>query len=185
IAFARGGDGMLKGSGRSIAGLHMRDALDLVAKRSPRLIARFGGHAAAAGVTLPLSGLPRFVEAFEAVCRERLSPHELARVIETDGPLAPEELGIESAQLLQQEVWGHGFAPPLFDGEFALREQRVIAEKHSRLLLDCAGKPVEAILFGRTEPLPARLRAIYRLGIDEHGGARRLQLTIEHFEAAP
>ncbi len=184
IAFARGNDDMLKGSGRSIPGLHLRDALDLVAKRAPDLIHRFGGHAAAAGLTIAEKDFVRFSEAFEAVCRERLSPADLARVIETDGTLEPADLAIESARVLQQEVWGQGFAPPLFDGEFTLRDQRVMAQKHSRLMLDCDGLRVEAVLFGHADPLPKRLRAIYRLGINEYGGAQRLQLTIEHWESA-
>ena len=185
IAFARSDERTLKGSGRSITGLHLRDALDLVAKRWPQLIDRFGGHAAAAGVTVPADAFERFVEAFESVCRERLAPSDLARVIATDGALTPQELVLESAQLLQQEVWGQGFAAPLFDGEFAVREQRIVAEKHARLVLECAGRRVDAILFGHTAPLPARVRAIYRLGVDEYGGAQRLQLTIEHCEACP
>ncbi|MCC6534157.1 MAG: single-stranded-DNA-specific exonuclease RecJ [Burkholderiales bacterium] len=185
IAFARGQDGMLKGSGRSIAGLHLRDALDLVAKRSPDLIVRFGGHAAAAGLTIDAADFARFATAFETVCRELLSPDDLAAAIQTDGALAAEELALDSALAVQQEVWGQGFAPPLFDGEFRLREQRVVAEKHSRLVLDCDGRPIEAVLFGHAEPLPARLRAIYRLGLDDYGGARRLQLTIERWESAP
>ena len=182
IAFARGGDLLLKGSGRSIAGLHLRDALDLVAKRRPGLILRFGGHAAAAGLTIHEHALEDFVLAFESVCRERLGPTELARVIQTDGLLDPHELAIESALMLEQEVWGQGFAPPLFEGEFSLCEQRILADKHSRLVLEYAGRRVEGIWFGRTEALPPRLRAVYRLGVDEYRGARRLQLTIEHCE---
>jgi single-stranded-DNA-specific exonuclease len=182
IAFARSDERTLKGSGRSIAGLHLRDALDLVAKRAPELIERFGGHAAAAGVTIPLPAFDRFVEAFESVCRERLAPSDLARVIATDGTLSAQELVLDSAHLLQREVWGQGFAAPLFEGEFAVRAQRVVGEKHTRLVLECAERRVDAILFGHTAPLSARVRAIYRLGIDEYAGAQRLQLTIEHCE---
>jgi single-stranded-DNA-specific exonuclease len=184
IAFARGSDGLLKGSGRSIRGLHLRDALDLVAKRHPHLLHRFGGHAAAAGVTLAAASLDRFVAAFEAVCRERMSPRDLAREIETDGPLQAEELDLASARLLEQEVWGQGFAPPSFDGEFDVADQRIMAEKHSRLLLTCGQRTVEAVLFGCADPLPARLRAIYRLGVNEYGSSNRLQLVIEHWEEA-
>ena len=182
IAFARGAGAMLKGSGRSIAGLHMRDALDLVSKRWPRLIERFGGHAAAAGVTIHSDDFEAFEDAFESVCRERLCARDLARVIETDGALTPEELGVESALLLEREVWGQGFAQPLFDGEFSICEQRVIAERHLRVVLDGAGQRLHAIRFGHTEPLPQRVRAVYRLGLDDYGGARRLQLVIEHCE---
>jgi single-stranded-DNA-specific exonuclease len=182
IAFARAADGTLKGSGRSIAGLHLRDALDLVAKRAPHLIHRFGGHAAAAGLTIAECDLAPFAAAFDAVCRERLAPSDLAQTIETDGTLSTEELGLESALALQQEVWGQGFALPLFQGEFALRSQRVMAQKHSRLVLEGLGGQVDAVLFGFTEPLPQRLHAVYRLGVDEFNGARRVQLTIEHWE---
>jgi single-stranded-DNA-specific exonuclease len=184
IAFARGTDGMLKGSGRSIAGLHLRDALDLVSKRAPCLIARFGGHAAAAGLTIAESSFRAFAQAFDAVCREQLTPSDLARVIETDGALTPAELVAESALALQQEVWGQGFAAPLFDGEFLLRRQRIVGQRHSRLLLETEGKQTDAILFGFIDPLPERLRAVYRVAIDEYGGANQLQLVIDHWESA-
>ena len=184
IAFARGSDGLLKGSGRSIRGLHLRDALDLVAKRHPDLLHRFGGHAAAAGVTLAAASLDRFVAAFEVVCRERMSPRDLAREIETDGPLQPEELDLASARVLEQEVWGQGFAPPLFDGEFDMTDQRIMAGKHSRLTLTCGHRSVEAVLFGYVDPLPPRVRAIYRLGVNEYGSTTRLQVVIEHWEKA-
>jgi single-stranded-DNA-specific exonuclease len=184
IAFARSPDGTLKGSGRSIAGFHLRDALDLVAKRAPALVQRFGGHAAAAGVTIAEQAFESFRAAFETVCRERIAPSHLAQVIETDGMLAAVELGLGNADALAREVWGQGFAPPLFHGEFRVRSQRVAAQKHSRLKLDGPGSGIDAVLFGYTEPLPQRLHAVYRLGIDEFNGARRVQLTIEHWEAA-
>ncbi len=184
IAFARATDGGLKGSGRSIAGLHLRDALDLVAKRAPGLIERFGGHAAAAGVTIAAADLERFAAAFETVCRERLAPSDLAQTIETDGPLTGAELALDAAAALQQEVWGQGFAAPLFRGEFTLHSQRVAAQKHSRLVLEAPDARIDAVLFGFAEPLPQRLHAVYRLGIDEFNGARRVQLVIEHWEPA-
>src|SRR5690606_14589325 len=184
ITFARAADGTLKGSGRSIAGLHLRDAIDLVAKRSPALVQRFGGHAAAAGVTIAGDAFEPFAEAFEAVCRERLAPSDLARTIETDGMLGADELRLDSALALAQEVWGQGFAPPLFQGEFGLRSQRVAAQRHSRLVLEGPGGGIEAVLFGHTEPLPRRLHAVYRLGVDEFNGTRRVQLTIEHWQPA-
>jgi single-stranded-DNA-specific exonuclease len=184
IAFARAADGTLRGSGRSIAGLHLRDALDLVAKREPKLIQRFGGHAAAAGVSIAATDLARFADAFEAVCRARLLPSQLAQTIETDGMLAPEEMVLEAALALQQEVWGQGFSPPLFQGEFALRSQRVVGKKHSQLMLESEGVALSAMLFGHADPLPQRLHAVYRLGVDEFNTARRLQLTIEHWDKA-
>jgi len=184
IAFARGTDDMLKGSGRSIRGLHLRDALDLVSKRHPDLIHRFGGHAAAAGISIAVAAFEKFVAAFEAVCREKLSSTDLARVLETDGPLSPNDLALESARLLEQEVWGQGFAQPSFDGEFELIDQRVVAEKHSRLMLDYGGRKCEAMLFGHTDALPKHLRAVYRLAVNDYGGASRLQLVLEHWEAS-
>jgi single-stranded-DNA-specific exonuclease len=184
IAFARGADGILKGSGRSIRGLHLRDALDLVTKREPTLIQRFGGHAAAAGVTIFEHDLERFRAAFEAVCRERLAASDLAQTIETDGMLSADEISLDCALTVTGEVWGQGFAPPLFQGEFCVRSQRVAAQKHSRLVLDGPGSGIDAVLFGFAEPLPQRLHAVYRLGIDELNGARRVQLTIEHWQPA-
>jgi single-stranded-DNA-specific exonuclease len=183
VVFAAGADGMLKGSGRSIAGLHLRDALDLVAKRAPGLILRFGGHAAAAGLTLTTDDCRRFAAEFERVCREQLTPSDLAQTIETDGPLGPAELTLQSAAVLQQEVWGQGFPAPIFDGEFRVLRQRIVGERHSRLLLQTQGVEVDAILFGVSDPLPARLSASYRIGLDEYNGARRIQLTIEQWEA--
>ena len=185
IVFAPAGDGTLRGSGRSIAGLHLRDAIDLVAKRHPGLIERFGGHAGAAGMTLAARGYERFCIAFEGVCRERLTPSDLARTIETDGELAGSDLTWQSAALLQAEVWGQGFAAPVFDGEFQVIRQRVVGERHSRLVLETQGTQIEAMLFGCADPLPARVGAAYRLGLDEYNGARRLQLTIEHWQALP
>jgi len=185
IAFAQGTDGMLKGSGRSITGLHLRDALDLVTKRAPDLIARFGGHAAAAGLTLAPSRLADFCAAFESVCREQLAPEDLARVVETDGELGRDDLAVDTVLALQHEVWGQGFAPPLFDGVVRVLHQRIVGERHSRLVLDVDGAEVDAILFGWSEPLPTRLHAVFRAGIDEYGGARRVQLTIEHWQDAP
>jgi single-stranded-DNA-specific exonuclease len=184
IAFARAADGSLKGSGRSIAGLHLRDALDLVAKHAPGLIERFGGHAAAAGVTIAAADLDRFAAAFETVCRSRIAPSDLAQTIETDGPLSASELALDAAAAVQQEVWGQGFAAPLFRGEFTLHSQRIAAQKHSRLVLEAGDVRVDAVLFGFAEPLPPRLHAVYRLGIDEFNGARRVQLVIEHWDPA-
>jgi single-stranded-DNA-specific exonuclease len=184
IAFAPAADGTLKGSGRAIPGLHLRDALDLVTKRSPGLVLRFGGHAAAAGLTIAQDDFERFAAEFEAVCRSRIQPADLARTIETDGTLTREELALDAAAALQQEVWGQGFAAPLFHGEFSLQSQRVVAQKHSRLVLQGADTRVDAVVFGCAETLPPRLNAVYRLGVDEYNGARRVQLTIEHWEPA-
>ncbi len=182
IAFARGSDGEIKGSGRSIGALHLRDALDLVSKREPGLLTRFGGHAAAAGLTLREADFERFRAAFEATAQALLTPADLERVIETDGVLPAEHLTLESARLLEQQVWGQGFPAPTFDDEFVVAQQRVVAGRHLKLRLAKDGAEYEAMLFSHTAALPRRVRAIYRLAVNEYNGAQKLQLTIEHWQ---
>lgn len=181
IVFADGGDGLIKGSGRSIAGLHLRDALDRVDKRHPGLLLKFGGHAAAAGLTLRRDDFPAFTAAFERVARELLSPADLERVIETDGPLEPEEYRLEHALMLREAVWGQGFPPPLFHGEFRVEGQRLVGEKHLKLRLSGGGLAAEAMLFNRDEPLPEGIQATYRLEVNEWNGRMSPQLTLEHW----
>ena len=182
VAFARGNAGEIKGSGRSIGALHLRDALDLVAKRAPDLILRFGGHAAAAGLTLRENDFARFREIFEAVAQSLLSPADLDRIIETDGPLAPADCTLDAARMLEHAVWGQGFPAPTFDDEFTVVRQRVVGERHLKLRLANDGREVEAILFAHATPLPARIRAVYRLGVNEWNGTQTLQLTLEHWD---
>ena len=182
IAFARGSGGEIKGSGRSISALHLRDTLDLVSKREPGLLIRFGGHAAAAGLTLREADLERFRAAFEATAQSLLSPADLERIIETDGALPVEHLTLESARLLEQQVWGQGFPAPRFDDEFAVAQQRVVADRHLKLRLAKDGTEYEAMLFSHTAPLPRRVRAVYRIAVNEYRGAQKLQLTIEHWK---
>ncbi|HYS58460.1 MAG TPA: single-stranded-DNA-specific exonuclease RecJ [Burkholderiales bacterium] len=184
FAFAPAGAGEIRGSGRSIAGLHLRDALDLVAKREPHLLLRFGGHAAAAGLTLRPEDFARFAQSFEAVARELLSPAQLARAVETDGSLEPAYLDLGLAQLLDTQVWGQGFPQPLFCDEFEVLGQRVVGEKHLRLKLARAGRTVEAMRFNSLDPLPSPVRAAYRLSVNEFNGMQNLQLVIEHWEPA-
>src|SRR6266513_2055759 len=184
FAFAPAGASEIRGSGRSIAGLHLRDALDLVAKREPHLLLRFGGHAAAAGVTLRPEDFARFAQSFEAVARELLSPAQLARAVETDGSLEPAYLDLGLAQLLDTQVWGQGFPQPLFCDEFEVLGQRVVGEKHLRLKLGRAGRTVEAMRFNSLDPLPSSVRAAYRLAVNEFNGMQNLQLIIEHWEPA-
>ncbi len=181
LVFADGGDGLIKGSGRSIAGLHLRDALDRVDKRHPGLIRKFGGHAAAAGLTLRRDDFPRFAAAFEAVARELLSPTDLERVIETDGALHPEEYRLEPALVLREAVWGQGFPPPLFHGEFRVDSQRLVGDKHLRLRLSGNGLAAEAMLFNHDSPLPEGIQATYRLEVNEWNGRMSPQLTLEHW----
>ncbi|MEP7063464.1 MAG: single-stranded-DNA-specific exonuclease RecJ [Betaproteobacteria bacterium] len=182
IVLAPGGDGELKGSGRSIAGFHLRDALDIVAKREPNLLRRFGGHAMAAGVTIGNADFARFAATFEAVAREMLSAAQLARLLETDGELAPGELTLALAESIDDGVWGHGFAAPRFDGAFDVTGQRVVGGAHLRLELARDGRTFEAILFGHAEALPASIHVAYRPEINRYQGLQSLQLVIEHWE---
>jgi len=182
IAFAAAGDGTLKGSGRSIAGLHLRDALDLVAKRHPGLLLKFGGHAMAAGLSIAEADFPRFADAFEAVVRELLAPEDLERVLPSDGALAADEFSLELAERLERQVWGQGFPPPEFDDVFQVVSQRIVGDKHLKLLLEKAGRRLDGILFNSVEPLPQAVRAVYQLQVNEYNGSRSLQLVLRHWE---
>ncbi|KAF0163480.1 MAG: single-stranded-DNA-specific exonuclease [Rhodocyclaceae bacterium] len=184
FAFARGNAGELKASGRSIPGLHLRDALDLVAKRHPGLLLRFGGHAAAAGLTLNEDRLAEFEAGFEKVCRELLSPAELMRTLETDGPLESGYFSLEAVRLMQQEVWGQAFPAPLFADSFEVLNQRVLKDKHLKLKLQKGGQRFDAIQFNFAESAPGRIRAAFRVDINEWNGTQTVQLMLEHFEAA-
>lgn len=181
IVFADAGDGLIRGSGRSIAALNLRDALDLVNKREPGLLIKFGGHAAAAGLTLRRTDLPRFAEAFEAVAREQLTLADLQRVIETDGPLGPEDYKLDQALALQDAVWGQAFPPPLFHGQFRVDAQRLVGDKHLKLTLSDGRICAEAMLFNHTEPLPERILTAYRLEVNAWNGRLSPQLTLEHW----
>ena len=184
IVFARGSGGELKGSGRSIAGFHLRDALDLAAKRAPGLLAKFGGHAFAAGLTLAESDLPRFAAIFEAIAREQLSPGDLARTLDSDGGLAPGELGLDLARALRAEVWGQGFPAPVFDDTFSVLAQRIVGGHHSKLALARGAERFDAILFRHVDPLPPTIRAAYRPDVNEWRGDASLQLVIEYWQPA-
>lgn len=187
IAFAPASDAELKGSARSVPGLHIRDALDAVAARHPGLVNKFGGHAMAAGLTLPRAHLDAFRVAFAAEAAQHLSDDDLAGRVVTDGELAAGDLTLELAQLLRDAgPWGQGFPEPLFDGVFEVAEQRVVGERHLKLRLSTGGRAVEAIAFGQVPAgnLPAwkRVRAAYRLDVNEFQGRRSLQLVIEYLE---
>ncbi len=184
IAFARGSDGEIKGSARSIAGLHMRDALDLVTKRHPGLILRFGGHAAAAGLTLREADFRRFSDAFENAVRTLVSAADLERQVETDGSLALEEATLDAAAALADQPWGSGFPEPRFHDCFDVAGQRVVGGRHLRLKLVRDGRAFNAILFGATDTLPPRVSAVYRLCVDEYQNARSLQLILHHWCSA-
>ncbi|MDP1649726.1 MAG: single-stranded-DNA-specific exonuclease RecJ [Rubrivivax sp.] len=185
FVFARGADGRLKGSGRSIPGFHLRDALDLVAKRQPGLLLRFGGHAMAAGCTLGEVGRGG-VEAFDAALRqvaaEWLDAATLTRTLRTDGPLALEWFNVQTAAVLDGQVWGQGFEAPLFCDEVQVLQQRLVGEKHLKLRLRHQGTERDAIWFGRSEPLPATARLAFRLSVDEWNGRQRVQMVVEAAE---
>ncbi|WP_186019443.1 single-stranded-DNA-specific exonuclease RecJ [Burkholderia gladioli] len=170
----------VKGSGRSIPGFHLRDALDLVSKREPDLLVTFGGHAMAAGVTLETDKVPRFAAAFEAVAREWLSEEALARVLETDGDLEDAYFTPQFVELLDGAVWGQGFPAPLFSGEFEVASQALVKDKHLKLQLARGRQRFGAIWFNHTEPLPARATVAYRLASDTWNGVTRVQLIVEH-----
>ncbi|WP_295379803.1 single-stranded-DNA-specific exonuclease RecJ [uncultured Pseudacidovorax sp.] len=179
---AEGKSHELKGSGRSIPGFHLRDALDLVAKRHPGVLLRFGGHAMAAGCTIAREQFPVFERALAQVAAEWLDAATLTRRLETDGPIAREYLRVELVDTLHREVWGQGFAPPTFSDEVEVVSQRLVGEKHLSLKLRLAGQPVDGIWFGQTEPLPPRVRLAFRLDADEWQGVRRLRLMVEGAE---
>lgn len=182
MAFARDKDGKIRGSGRSIPEFHLRDALDLVAKRHPGLIVQFGGHAMAAGLTLQPDGFDVFTEAFETVAKEWLTQTQLERIIETDGSLDDDCFTLDFISLLDTQVWGHGFPAPVFCDEFTVVNQRVLKEKHLRLQLERNGKNYTAIQFGNSTALPRRARLAYRLDANEFNGRTSVQLIVEHSE---
>jgi len=193
FAFAAAGNGELKGSGRSINALHLRDALDLVSKRHPQLILRFGGHAAAAGLSLHEQALDEFKTAFEAVARELLTPGDLDREWITDGSLPPEEMTLSNATALADAVWGQGFPEPRFYDRFEVATQRIVGERHLKLQLrreasTLGGRRdkalIDAMLFGHADPLPDAIAATYKLSANHYNGAVTLQLIVEHWQEA-
>ena len=184
FTFAPGMDGWIKGSGRSIPGFHLRDALDLVSKRAPSLIDKFGGHAMAAGLTIRADAFDAFSKAFEAVGQAWLSAAQLERVIETDGALEDGYYSTEFIALMAGQVWGHGFAPPVFCDEFRVVSQRILKERHLKLLLEKNGARFDAIWFGHTDALGERARVAFRLDANEYNGVTKVQLMVEHAEAA-
>ena len=172
----------MKGSGRSIPGFHLRDALDLVAKRHPGVLLKFGGHAMAAGCTIAADQFTVFEHALAQVAHEWLDAATLTRRLDTDGPLAPEYCRTDMVDALHREVWGQGFAPPTFSEEVEVLSQRLVGEKHLSLKLRHQGQPVDGIWFGHTDPLPGRVLLAFRLDVNEWKGERRLQFLIEGAE---
>jgi single-stranded-DNA-specific exonuclease len=184
IVFAPGEDGEVRGSGRSIQGFHLRDALDLVSKRHPGLILRFGGHAMAAGLSVRQENLDTFHAAFETVARELLTEAQLTRTIETDGELSPAEISLSLAEELGAKVWGQGFPPPTFNNRFAVLKQRQVGGKHLKLRLGSRGMEFDAMLFNHADWLPDQVDAVYQLAANEWQGRKELQIYIEHWREA-
>ncbi|MFZ2973984.1 MAG: single-stranded-DNA-specific exonuclease RecJ [Ferribacterium limneticum] len=182
FAFAPGEGGIVKGSGRSIPGLHLRDALDLVAKRAPGLLIRFGGHAMAAGATVNAENFEKFKSLFAEVAGELLAPADLTRTLETDGNLEGSYISLATARLLENEIWGQGFPAPLFMDDFEVEQQRVLKEKHLKLRLRKGDTRIDAIQFNFSTQPGNRARLAYRLSINEYMGVESPQLMVEHLE---
>jgi single-stranded-DNA-specific exonuclease len=180
IAFARADERNLRGSGRSIEGVHLRDMLDLVTKAAPSMIEKFGGHAMAAGLTLPAERYEAFSQAFEAATRASADAELFARRVATDGPLLPAEINLALTEAIDRQIWGQGFLPPLFDNEFAVVEQRLVKDAHLKLTLELDGRRFSGIWFRRTQPLPTRVRLAYRAVEEDYRGQRSVALHIEH-----
>jgi single-stranded-DNA-specific exonuclease len=189
IAFALAEDATLRGSARSVPGIHIRDVLDAIAAREPDLISRFGGHAMAAGLTLERSRLDRFAKAFDEEVGRWAARGTAADAVETDGELSVQEIGLETAQALRAGgPWGQAFPEPSFDGVFAIKNARVVGERHLKMWVEVprTGRSFDAIAFNHIEEraafvLPAgSVQLVYRLDVNEYQGERRLQLLVDH-----
>lgn len=191
IAFAKESKGMLKGSARSVSGLHIRDALDHLAKKNPHLISKFGGHAMAAGLAIAEKDFKEFAKAFNEVVSDLVDQQRLAAELLTDGPLSSEYFTLETAQMLRQAgPWGQNFPEPLFDGNFSIIEQRLVGRNHLKMLLmsDDCDYCIDAIAFNIDKNIwpnenCAAINAAYRLDINEFKGRTKLQLLIEEMQA--
>ncbi|WP_374662691.1 single-stranded-DNA-specific exonuclease RecJ [Inhella sp.] len=181
FVFARGTDGRLKGSGRSVPGVHLRDALDLVAKREPDLLARFGGHAMAAGCQLAVDDLTRFAAALQAAVAQLAGEQPLQRQLRHDGALQDADaLSVDAVAELEAQVWGQGFEPPLFLDRFTVRDQRLVGSGHLKLRLQHpSGALLDGIWFRRSETLPEQAQLAYRLQVDSYNGRQRVQVLVE------
>jgi single-stranded-DNA-specific exonuclease len=188
FVFARTESGAFKGSGRSIPGFHLRDALDLVDKRCPGVLERFGGHAMAAGATVAAGRIDEFAQTFEAVARELLSAEALQQRLETDGGLEAQEMTLQTVRELRALVWGQGFPEPAFCDTFKVVGARRLGEdgKHLRLTLEKNGQQFVAVRFRHDDPAapPARIRAVYTLDANTYRNETSLQLLLGHLQAA-
>ena len=178
FVFAAGQDGSLKGSGRSIDGFHLRDALDLVSKRRPTLLKRFGGHAMAAGCTIAREDFETFRAAWIEVAREALGVAALDRTLLSDGPLDASHFDVATARLLESQVWGAAFDAPVFCDSVEVVSQRIVGDKHLKLGLKVGGVLRDAIWFSRSEPVESPVRLAWRLGLDAYNGVERVQMII-------
>jgi len=192
IAFAPAGNGDIKGSARSVSGLHIRDVLDAIACARPGLLHKFGGHAMAAGLTLSETDLETFSAAFDSEVRCHLSTDDLRGVVFSDGPLAAQQMSMELAEQLRMAgPWGQGFPEPVFDGAFAVSQSTIVGDRHLKLKLTPAARtaasPIDAIAFNTLpEDLPdpsGLIQCAYRLDVNEYRGQRTVQLIVEHIEA--
>ena len=179
FVFARGQDGALKGSGRSIPGFHLRDALDLLAKRHPEVLKRFGGHAMAAGCTIAEAHFATFDAALQQVAAEWLDAATLSRTLLSDGPLGVEHFNATTVRALDAQVWGQAFEAPVFVDEVEVVSQRLVGEKHLKLAVKFGGAVRDAIWFGHSEPVATTVRLAYRLSVDEYNGRERVQMVVE------
>ena len=199
VVFAPGANGEIKGSARSIPGLHLRDALGVVAARHPGLIVKFGGHAMAAGLTLRQEDFPRFAKLFDQTVQEILKPEQLEAVLVTDGELQADHISLDTAELIRESgPWGQGFPEPLFDGLFLIEQQRLVGGKHLKMVVvPCSGNAPEEIGHGSIEaicfsvdlqmwpqPQVDRVRLVYRLAVNHYRGRRTVQLIGDHIEPA-
>jgi single-stranded-DNA-specific exonuclease len=185
FVFAESESGALKGSGRSIPGLHLRDALDLVSKTHPGVLLKFGGHAMAAGATIASGRLPDFQDGFEAACRLLLNKADLLKVLETDGPLAAQDITLDLALAIRAAVWGQGFPEPVFEGVFNVVSQKLVGGgKHLALTLEADGRQFKSIKFFEDALLPVNsIKAVFSIAVDDYREPQP-QLLVQHLEAA-
>jgi single-stranded-DNA-specific exonuclease len=185
LIFAQAGDGELKGSGRSIAGFHLRDALDRVATLNPGLITKFGGHAMAAGLSLAESNLPQFRDAFNRVASEAMNGTLPDQIYRTDGELEASDMTLQLAEAIESGgPWGQAFEAPSFDGIFTVSDMRVVGEKHLKFRLSTDAGTLDAIAFNQDVETwmadrPSAVRCVYRPSVNEYRGERKLQLQLD------
>lgn len=183
IAFATAAEGELKGSGRSIEGIHLRDMLDLVTKKRPGLIKKFGGHAMAAGLTIDANGFEEFCRLFEEVVEQNNDESAFERHVLVDGELQPHEITVQLIESINEQIWGQGFLPPLFANEFKVVQQTLLKGGHLKLTLELDGVRYSGIFFRRSAEIPSRARLAYRPELNEWMGRTNIQLVIEHIES--